>query len=86
MLNNLKLLKNLFALFFAFLILSILIRYNESLLINTFNYLNLGEPFIQKIQENNLIPIYASIFMTINGFVLFLVGFRINKLEKETIL
>lgn len=86
MLNNLKLLKNLFALVFAFLVVSIVIRYNENSLLDTFNYLNLGEALIQSIREKHLIPIGASISMTINGLLLFLIGFRINKLEKETTL
>lgn len=86
MFNNLKLLKNLFALVFAFLVVSIVIRYNESLLLDTFNYLNLAEDLIEKIHEKHLILIGASISMTINGLLLFLIGFRINKLEKETTL
>ena len=84
MIDNLKLLKNLFALVFAFLIISIVIRYNESSLLNTLNYLNLGEAIIQWIHEKHLIPIGASISMTINGLMLFLIGFKINKIEKET--
>ena len=83
MLNNLKVLKNIFALVFAFLVMSIIIRYNENLLLDMLNYINLSEALIKTIEEKSIIPLISSISMTINGLILFLIGFRINKLEKE---
>lgn len=83
MLNNLKYLKNLFAISFTLLILSIIIKYNSQTLIDGLLYLNIKLPMIGKLTETENIKLYSAILMLISGILLFIFGFKINKMEDK---
>lgn len=83
MLNNLKFLKNLFAIFFSLLVVSILIKYNDEILISSLEYINFSKSIISLLKEGQNIKLYMSILIMLNGLSLFIVGLKINKMENK---